>query len=76
MRYVDPTTRKRPMWVDWWHTGAYGSDGRMIQCDCGKRIISKADMYQHWEQGHFDIYDEVKPDDKTTQIQKVNENNR
>jgi hypothetical protein len=55
MRYLDPATRKRPDFKELRQnmTG-------YVYCQCGTTLQTGHDVFEHWQQGHFDIYDEVK----------------
>lgn len=56
MKYYDPTTRKRPNFQQMMANYGRGS----VLCNCGVIIIPQQEIFEHWQQGHFDIYDEVK----------------
>jgi len=54
MKYLDIQTRRRPefrkLWVD-----ACSS----IMCQCGIILQNQQVAFDHWQQGHLDVYDEV-----------------
>jgi len=64
MRYYDVTTRKRPdfneMYAELYEVGRKSTGMYYIVCLCGEGMPSKSAVFRHWEQGHFDVYDEVK----------------
>jgi len=58
MKYYDPTTRKRPKFKEWFDR----TEGRAYLCDCGDILQTQQQMFGHWQQGHFDVYEECQED--------------
>ena len=58
MKNYDPTTRKRPVWEEFWNEICV-SDIE-FKCLCGDRVVSmsRKTVFEHWEKGHFDVYEE------------------
>ena len=62
MKYLDPTTRKRPMFADVLskYTLENGKPLKVVVlCQCGAHLHTEEMIFDHWQNGHFDIYDEV-----------------
>lgn len=57
MKYYDPATRKRPVWEEFYEKDC---DNPTLYCRCGSSVLSKVNLFEHWQQGYFDVYDEVK----------------
>jgi hypothetical protein len=55
MKYYDPTTRKRPDFAQMMTNYGMGS----IVCNCGIILYIKQEVFEHWQQGHFDVYDDI-----------------
>lgn len=61
MKYYNPNTCKRPAWSDFCATiQGY------IMCQCGTILQTQQITFEHWQQGHFDIYEKVLP--KTREV--------
>ena len=64
MKYYDPLTCKRPMFSSLWKSvkdeGTKTCGGAYIICNCGVVLQTQQITFEHWQQGHFDVYDEVK----------------
>jgi len=75
MKYYDPNTRKRPDFNSVWEKAiSYGikSCGQSyIRCECGIIIVNMQVGFDHWQQGHFDVYEEYKNDNKTSHDENV-----
>lgn len=51
MRYYDVSTRRRPVWeefIEQYKTA--------ILCRCGDILHTRQSIFEHWQQGHFDMY--------------------
>ena len=62
MRYYDPATKKRPVWEVLLPT----LEGGWVICRCTEILKDKSAIFNHWQQGYFDAYDEILP--KTVSI--------
>jgi len=64
MKYYDISTRKRPEFNSVWDNairdGIKVTGKPYIFCECGIAIVKREIIFDHWQQGHFDVYDEVK----------------
>jgi len=56
MKYYDPATRKRPEFKQMMKNYGRGS----VVCMCSKIIHEREEVFEHWQQGHFDTYEEYK----------------
>lgn len=56
MKYYDPATKKRPVWEELLLTL---EEGR-VRCRCTEILKDKSTIFYHWQQGHFDTYEEYK----------------
>jgi hypothetical protein len=68
MIYYDPNTRKRPqferVWMKVVGDGISSTGISYIVCVCGQVLTARGDVFWHWDQGHFDEYDEYKGKEK------------
>lgn len=55
MKYYDIATRKRPDYRELLNSFEGGS----VVCLCGIILCNCQIVFEHWQQGHFDKYDEV-----------------
>jgi hypothetical protein len=64
MKYYDPTTRKRPefneLCNELFNMGKNEARVIYVLCLCGTVLHNQPIVFEHWQQGHFDKYDEVK----------------
>lgn len=76
MKYYDPQTRKRPDFESIWKKaiireiplysigitrGSPQTGIPYLKCECDdNEITDRRVAFEHWQQGHFDIYDEYK----------------
>ena len=64
MIYYDPATRKRPDFESIWQKAIESGNANRpyIACDCLSvyALVKREDIFDHWQRGHFDVYDEVK----------------
>lgn len=66
MKYYDITSRKRPVWKEF--INKYNT---AMLCDCGEIVQTRQGIYEHWQQGHFDVYDEYQDKNKKTTTYKL-----
>ena len=65
MKYYDPATKKRPefesTWIQIRDIGIDRITGKnYTKCACGEWVVQQKVVFEHWQQGHFDIYEEYK----------------
>lgn len=56
MKYYNPATRKRP---DFTQMMANYGKGTVV-CPCMVILMYTREVFEHWQQGHFDVYEEYK----------------